>query len=136
MKNIIAKEKLDGRRKYTLDLTNIMNDSHEKYYWLGFIAADGAIINNTLSIELNSIDKEHLKLFNDFFENTKDIEESVNNLNVKCAKVQINSYELVTNPDVRYLKNYYIKIGSKFESASNSIYDPNMMYYEKKHHFH
>lgn len=23
-------------RKYTLDLTNIMTDSHEKYYWLGF----------------------------------------------------------------------------------------------------
>ena len=23
---------------------------------------------------------------------------------------KINSYELVTNPDVRYLKNYYIKV--------------------------
>ena len=58
---------------------------------------------------------------------------NLNQMHYKNVKLypKINSYELVTNPDVRYLKNYYIKVGSKFESASNSIYDPNMMYYEK-----
>ena len=103
-RHLYYKEKFREKKKartYTFNIEKFKIDSSDKYYWLGFIAADGAIINNTLSIELNSIDKEHLKLFNDFFENTKDIEERINNLNVKCAKVQINSYELV-----EYLKNY------------------------------
>ena len=37
-------------------------DSEEKAYWLGFIAADGSIVNNgtILEISLSSKDKEHL----------------------------------------------------------------------------
>ena len=88
-------------RKYTFNINKFKEDSSDKYYWLGFIAADGAIVNNTLSIELKSIDEKHLKLFNEFSENTKGIEKRINNLNVECAKVQINSYELI-----KYLKNY------------------------------
>ena len=34
-------------------------ESHEKYYWLGFIGADGAVVKNTLSIELKETDKAH-----------------------------------------------------------------------------
>lgn len=88
-------------RKYTFNIDKIKQDSSDKYYWLGFIAADGSIVNNTLSIELKSIDEEHLKLFNEFLENTKEIEKRINNLNVECVKAQINSYELI-----EYLKNY------------------------------
>ena len=88
-------------RKYTFNIDKFKQDSSDKYYWLGFIAADGSIVNNTLSIELKSIDEEHLKLFNEFSENTKEIEKRINNLNVECVKVQINSYELI-----EYLKNY------------------------------
>ena len=38
-------------------------DSDEKAYWLGFIYADGGVVNNTLKIELSAIDKEHIHLF-------------------------------------------------------------------------
>ena len=90
-------------RKYTFNFDKFKQDSADKYYWLGFLGADGAIVDNTLSIELKSIDKEHLIKFNTFFENTNPIIERVNNLNVSCVKTQINSYELI-----EYLKQYNI----------------------------
>jgi hypothetical protein len=52
-------------RKYTLDLTNIMTDSHEKYYWLGFLAGDGSVAKNEarIRLELKNIDLSHLQKF-------------------------------------------------------------------------
>lgn len=90
-------------RLYTFDLNKFKEDSCDKYYWLGFLSADGCVTNNTLSIELKSNDIEHLKKFNNFCNNTSPITERTNNLGVQCAKTQINSYELV-----EYLKQYNI----------------------------
>lgn len=50
-------------------------DSEDNAYWLGFIYADGYIVNNLktrnyeLGIELNIIDIDHLHLFNSIFNN-------------------------------------------------------------------
>lgn len=41
-------------------------DNKNKAYWLGFIAADGNVYGNKLSIELNSKDEGHLKIFRRF----------------------------------------------------------------------
>jgi len=90
-------------RKYTFNFDNFKKDSPNKYYWLGFLGADGSVVNNTLSIELKTIDKEHLEKFNSFFENTAPITDRINNLNVPCSKTQINSYELI-----KYLQQYNI----------------------------
>ena len=90
-------------RLYTFNLEKFKVDSNDKYYWLGFLAADGSVVNNTVSIELKNVDKEHLIKFNNFFENTNPIIERVNNQNVECVKAQINSFELV-----KYLKQYNI----------------------------
>jgi hypothetical protein len=90
-------------RTYTFNFDKFKIDSHEKYYWLGFIGADGAVVKNTLSIELKETDKAHLEKFNLFFENTKTIEERVNNNGCKCVKTNINSFQLV-----EYLKQYNI----------------------------
>ena len=53
-------------RKYSLNEKKLMIDSREKYYWLGFLAADGAVIGNSISIELKSTDKSHLEKFKKF----------------------------------------------------------------------
>lgn len=90
-------------RKYNYNLNKFKEDSSNKYYWLGFLGADGAVVDNTLSIELKDIDKEHLIKFNIFFENDSPIKERLNNLNVSCVKTSINSYELI-----KYLKEYNI----------------------------
>ena len=105
MKNIIEKEKLDGRRKYTLDLTNIMNDSHEKYYWLGFIAGDGNIASSEarLRIELKEEDEQLLIYFNEFMQSNTPLVKRVNNKGTHCCCLSINSAKLK-----RYLANYNI----------------------------
>lgn len=90
-------------RKYTFNFDKFKIDSHEKYYWLGFLGADGSVVNNTLNIELKDIDINHLEKFNIFFENTNPIVTRINNLGVSCCKAQINSFELI-----EYLKQYNI----------------------------
>lgn len=105
-RNLDYKEEFRAKKKartYTFNFNKIKTDSHDKYYWLGFLGADGAIVNNTVNIELKSIDASHLEKFNAFMENTNPIKFRTNNLNVESVKIQINSYELV-----EYLKQYNI----------------------------
>lgn len=90
-------------RKYTFNLNKFQQDSADKYYWLGFLGADGAVVDNSLVIELKATDKEHLEKFNLFAENTNPIKERINNLGVACARAELNSFELV-----EYLKHYNI----------------------------
>ena len=90
-------------RKYTFNFDKFKQDTADKFYWLGFLGADGCVVGNTLSIELKENDVEHLEKFNAFCENTKSITKRINNLNVACVKTQINSYELID-----YLKQYNI----------------------------
>ncbi len=105
-KHLDYKEEFRAKKKarlYTFSFDKFKQDSHDKYYWLGFLGADGCVVNNTLSIELKDIDKKHLEKFNSFFDNTNPIKERINNLNVSCVKTQINSYKLI-----EYLKEYNI----------------------------
>lgn len=102
-------------RIYTFNFEKFKEESREKYYWLGFLGADGAIVNNTLSIELNSIDKNHLCKFNQWCESTAKITDRVNNMGSKCSKTNLNSVELVD-----YLKKYGLvqNKGNSFEMVS------------------
>ena len=90
-------------REYNFNLNKFKIDSQDKFYWLGFISADGGIVNNSLSIELKDIDKNHLIKFNIFSENENPLTERINNQDVNCIKSVINSYELIS-----YLKEYNI----------------------------
>ena len=67
-------------RKYTLDESYFSKiDTHEKAYWLGFIAADGYVSNNNrygtkyIGITLNANDIEHLYKFKEAINYTGDI---------------------------------------------------------------
>lgn len=91
------------KRKYSFDINRIMEDSIDKFYWLGFISADGAIVTNSLNIELKDIDRKHLENFNLFMKNENPIIDRVNNLNVSCSRATINSKELIL-----YLQQYNI----------------------------
>ena len=84
------------KRKYTLNLENIEKDSHEKYYWLGFIAGDGNIAKKEarLRIELKSIDKDQLIHFNTFMESNNPIKDRINNQECACSCLSINSKAL------------------------------------------
>lgn len=55
-------EQLNGRRKYTLDLSNFFEENRDKYYWLGFLATDGNVAKTEarIRIELKDTDEEIL----------------------------------------------------------------------------
>ena len=43
-------------------------DSADKAYWLGFLAADGSVVENSLKLMLSAIDDSHLRKFLDFLD--------------------------------------------------------------------
>lgn len=51
-------------------MENLLNDSNESYYWMGFLLADGHFDMNNFRIHLilKESDKNHLKLFSKFLE--------------------------------------------------------------------
>jgi hypothetical protein len=50
-------------------LSNLLDESPESYYWLGFLLADGHFSNtNRLTVSLSIKDKDHLKKLSDFLE--------------------------------------------------------------------
>src|ERR1700686_1372684 len=57
----------EANRIYSFD-ENIFEkiDSHEKAYWLGFLASDGSIYNNAIKIGLSFKDFAHLEKFRYF----------------------------------------------------------------------
>lgn len=90
-------------RKYSLNEKKIMIDSREKYYWLGFLAADGAVIGNSIIVELKSIDKIHLEKLKKFLESEAPIVDRTNNKDCTCSRITINSVNIVN-----YIKKYNI----------------------------
>lgn len=68
-------------------------DTEEKAYWLGFICADGCIVNKgngsyRLKLTLKNSDKNHLKKFAD---------DLASNLEIKEKKVKLNGKEYLTS---------------------------------------
>lgn len=73
-------------------------DSEEKAYWLGFIFADGCVVNNSsdgtyrLCIELSNADKEHLEKFKRSIKSDSPI---VSRKNRDTSSITINSKKIV-----------------------------------------
>lgn len=86
----------DKRRKYYFNINKFIEETREKYYWLGFISGDGSIREkeNRLRIELSSADKKHLEKFKNFLESNYPINERINNGGHSCVKIDINSSAL------------------------------------------
>jgi len=77
-------------------------DTEEKAYILGFIAADGSVYGNTLSIELKRSDKEHLVKINKCLgsdrpiENTLSTDKRVDKV-YQAARISQQSKKLITD---------------------------------------
>jgi hypothetical protein len=73
-------------------------DSHEKAYWLGFIASDGCVVKNTLKIGLSFKDYGHLEKFKMFMKSKHPIKiyySIVKNKKYKCCEISITSSRLI-----------------------------------------
>jgi len=60
---VTVRSKGQGRRRYTCNhyFFDVI-DSELKAYWLGFLAADGSIINGTIRLNLQYGDRQHIRL--------------------------------------------------------------------------
>lgn len=89
-------------RKYFYNLKKLNEDSIEKYYWLGFIAADGYINlkNGSIRLELKSSDKKHLEKLIDFL--------GEKNLKIQKPKGKNSSYlDINSRTIVSFLEKEY-----------------------------
>lgn len=82
-------------------------DTEEKAYWLGFIYADGCILEDaSLIITLSIIDKEHLVKFNTFMQGSATI------LKEKCVKYNgKEKYYILWQASDKHLKTALAKCG-------------------------
>lgn len=83
-------------KKYFYNIEKIKKDSHEKFYWLGFIAGDGSVQEQgrRLRIELKDDSLDILENFKLFMESNANIVSRVNNQGCHCSKIDINSKQL------------------------------------------
>lgn len=103
LKQKITLRKGNQNKKYKCnDNYFIEIDSHEKAYWIGFIAADGSVNSqkNLLSIGLAIKDLEHLKLFRKDLESDSKIftyDSLIKGKKHKCCKLTIYSKQIVND---------------------------------------
>lgn len=110
-------EKIDSRRKYTLDIEPFFIDSSEKYYWLGFLATDGhvALKEPRIRVELKQDDEDLLLNLAKFCKTNKPLTHRKNNNGVLCSCLDINSAKLKKylneyNITPQKTKNFYIPL--------------------------
>ena len=100
--HLIMGDNFDFKRKSYINLRYFQNiDSEEKAYWLGFIAADGYLYNDSLSIQLSKEDKGHLQKFSNAINGNFNINtvKGVNNFgkNYEHSKISVRSKEIIND---------------------------------------
>lgn len=61
------------------NLSKLLEETTETYYWIGFLLADGSFTNRRLRLALCKKDLKHLKLFRQFIQSTNKISSLYNN---------------------------------------------------------
>lgn len=79
----------DKGRIHSLNWQIMKQASIDKYYWLGFLAADGNVskLENCVSIELKTEDRLHLEKLRAFLGSNASIVDRINNKGCHCSKI-------------------------------------------------
>jgi len=97
------------------NLDILLNDDNITYYWIGFIMADGNIINNRLRIRISDKDENHLLRFKKYVKFDKKL---------NYGKTIINNKQYnwvgISMMDTKYIK----KLSDKFDIRNNKTYIP------------
>lgn len=116
-------------------------DTSEKAYWLGFIYADGYVVetkaNAELGIELARVDREHLlkfnKIFNNYFKIIDRTRENKVNKNFDKNKhkkmIEMSSIRVYSKDLVRHLINNGI-VPNKTNSKIHPIIDDERLFFD------
>lgn len=77
------------RAQHCGDLSKLLEDNPISWYWIGFILADGSIINGRLQIGLSIKDKEHLLKFAEFINYSGSFAETTTSIQVAVKDLEI-----------------------------------------------
>lgn len=77
------------REKHCADLSNLLLDTPEAFYWVGFLLADGSFYDNRLKLGLSIKDSNHLYKFANFINYTGAIDITDKSISVACKDVEI-----------------------------------------------
>lgn len=89
------------------DLSILLDDNNESYYWIGFLLADGSFYDNRLSLTLSIKDKEHLLKFANYINYSGSLGD-----NDKSITVSVKDTDIVK------------EICNKFDIKQNKTYNP------------
>lgn len=111
----IMAEKMNIERKNLKNtkksnLSSLLEESPEAYYWIGFLMADGHFSEKRITLTLSDKDKSHIKKFGKYIKLT-----SIKNYSNKCR-----AYVYVSSMDYKIVP----KIREKFSISSRKTYDP------------
>ena len=99
--NVKLRTLSEANRIYSFDESIFEKiDSHEKAYWLGFLASDGSVHQNAVKIGLSFKDYEHLKKFRSFMKSEHQIRichPVVKGKQYKSCEFTISSIKLATD---------------------------------------
>lgn len=98
------------------DLSILLNDTYESFYWIGFLLADGSFsIGNRLRIGLSAHDLQHLEKFAKYIGYKKPL---------KTSTVKLNDKEYQVCGLAVQDKNIIPILVNKFDISSNKTYNP------------
>lgn len=86
------------------DLTVLLDDLPESFYWMGFLAADGSFVKNRLKLTLAKLDSSHVVKFANFI-SCKNHREIKNGYELSIQD-SINVPKIVKKYDLRPRKTY------------------------------
>jgi hypothetical protein len=113
------------------NLNNLLQDSLEAFYWIGFLFADGCIDfkRNSISIKLSIKDQKHLQKYSTFIESTNKIYQSVSICTApEASKNCLTKQVCVSSTD----KSIVPKIIDKFSFKQKKSYNPPLVKLFKK----
>ena len=89
------------------NLSILLEDSIEAFYWIGFLLADGSFYNNRLTLTLSIKDKEHVIKFAKFINYKGSYQETSTKFGISCKDTAVIQ-----------------KIRKKFDIKINKTYNP------------
>lgn len=75
--------------KHCADLSKLLEDTNEAYYWIGFLLADGSFYDNRLKLGIAIKDKEHLLKFAKFINYSGTIRETDSKIELQCKDLEV-----------------------------------------------
>lgn len=98
-----GKKKQSG--KHCADLSILLLDTPESFYWVGFLLADGSFCNGRLKLGLSLKDSEHLYKFANYINYSGAINTTDKSISLSCKDIEIVQ-AICEKFDIRERKTY------------------------------